>query len=265
MLFAHASAESGHAAILRALDAQPLLALDMRWAKQRAAAAIRCCGWRARCMRAWRRLPKRGNKWAEPVLLGFLRHGEVAGPAHVYRGRSDAPLTPRGREQMHAALAAMPAWGAVVSSPARRCLDFARAVAAERGIACRVDADWHELDFGAWEGLRPDKPQRAMRLRMRRSCAIRAMPAARRRNAGRAGCAGGTALTARRDRARAHARRHPRRRDARGAGAGAGADRPLPCAGGADPRLQLRRVVAGRGTAAVDGLAMRGLILALGF
>ena len=30
MLFAHASAESGHAAILRALDAQPLLALDMR-------------------------------------------------------------------------------------------------------------------------------------------------------------------------------------------------------------------------------------------
>jgi nicotinate-nucleotide--dimethylbenzimidazole phosphoribosyltransferase len=30
MLFAHASAESGHAAILSALDAQPLLALDMR-------------------------------------------------------------------------------------------------------------------------------------------------------------------------------------------------------------------------------------------
>ena len=30
MLFAHASAESGHATLLRALDAQPLLALDMR-------------------------------------------------------------------------------------------------------------------------------------------------------------------------------------------------------------------------------------------
>lgn len=94
---------------------------------------------------------------AEPVLLGFLRHGEVAGPAHVYRGRSDAPLTPRGREQMHAALAGLPAWGAIVSSPARRCLDFAREVAADRGIDCSVDADWHELDFGAWEGLRPDQ------------------------------------------------------------------------------------------------------------
>jgi alpha-ribazole phosphatase len=94
---------------------------------------------------------------AEPVLLGFLRHGEVAGAAHVYRGRSDAPLTPRGWEQMHTALAAMPRWGAVVSSPARRCLDFAREAAAERGIACSVDADWRELDFGAWENLRPDQ------------------------------------------------------------------------------------------------------------
>jgi broad specificity phosphatase PhoE len=94
---------------------------------------------------------------AEPVLLGFLRHGEVAGAAHVYRGRSDAPLTPFGREQMQAALAGMPAWGAIVSSPARRCLDFAREVAAEQGIDCSADPDWRELDFGAWEGLRPDE------------------------------------------------------------------------------------------------------------
>ncbi|MEW6413807.1 MAG: histidine phosphatase family protein [Pseudomonadota bacterium] len=93
----------------------------------------------------------------EPVLLGFLRHGEVAGPAHVYRGRDDAPLTPRGREQMHAALAALPEWGAIVSSPARRCLDFAREAAMARGIDCTIDPGWHELDFGAWEGLRPDE------------------------------------------------------------------------------------------------------------
>jgi len=92
---------------------------------------------------------------AEPVLLGFLRHGEVAGAAHVYRGRSDAPLTPRGREQMHAALAVLPEWGAIVSSPAQRCLDFAREAAVARALDCSVDADWQELDFGAWEGLRP--------------------------------------------------------------------------------------------------------------
>jgi alpha-ribazole phosphatase len=94
---------------------------------------------------------------AEPVLLGFLRHGEVAGAAHVYRGRSDAPLTARGWQQMHAALAGMPAWGAVVSSPARRCHDFARDLAAAKGAWCTVDRDWRELDFGAWEDLRPDQ------------------------------------------------------------------------------------------------------------
>ena len=93
----------------------------------------------------------------EPVLLGFLRHGEVAGPAHVYRGRSDAPLTPHGLQQMNDALAALPDWGAVVSSPARRCLDFAQAIAADQHIDCTIDPDWHELDFGAWENLRPDE------------------------------------------------------------------------------------------------------------
>ena len=95
------------------------------------------------------------SRAAEPVLLGFLRHGEVAGPAHVYRGRSDSPLTPHGLRQMHHALDALPPWGAVVSSPARRCLDFARAIAAERRIDCTVDPGWHELDFGAWENLCP--------------------------------------------------------------------------------------------------------------
>lgn len=97
------------------------------------------------------------SRAAEPVLFGFLRHGEVAGAAHVYRGRSDAPLTPHGLRQMHHALAGLPDWRAVVSSPAQRCLDFARAVAADRRIDCMIDPDWHELDFGAWENLRPDE------------------------------------------------------------------------------------------------------------
>ena len=92
---------------------------------------------------------------AEPVLLGFLRHGEVAGPANVYRGRDDAPLAPRGWQQMHAALAALPPWGAMVSSPARRCHEFARDVAAVHLLDCTVDESWRELDFGAWEGLSP--------------------------------------------------------------------------------------------------------------
>ena len=97
------------------------------------------------------------SRAAKPVLLGFLRHSEVAGPAHVYRGRSDALLTPHGLRQMHDALTALPHWGAVVSSPARRCLDFAQSIAADRQIDCTINPDWHELDFGAWENLQPDE------------------------------------------------------------------------------------------------------------
>lgn len=94
---------------------------------------------------------------AEAVLLGFLRHGEVAGPANVYRGPDDVPLTLHGWQQMHAALAALPPWGAVVTSPAPRCQDFAREIAAVQLLDCTVDESWRELDFGAWEGLRPDQ------------------------------------------------------------------------------------------------------------
>ncbi|TCS73939.1 alpha-ribazole phosphatase [Sulfuritortus calidifontis] len=89
---------------------------------------------------------------AEPVRVTVLRHGEVAGPAHVFRGRSDPPLTARGSEQMRAALADR-RFDAVATSPLLRCRAFAEAFAAEQGIACRVLADMRELDFGDWEGL----------------------------------------------------------------------------------------------------------------
>jgi broad specificity phosphatase PhoE len=89
---------------------------------------------------------------AEPVRVTVLRHGEVAGPAHVFRGRSDPPLTTRGYEQMHRVLGET-RFDVVASSPLQRCRVFAEALAAEQGIACQVLADLRELDFGDWEGL----------------------------------------------------------------------------------------------------------------
>lgn len=89
---------------------------------------------------------------AEPVRVTVLRHGEVAGPGHVFRGRSDPPLTARGQAQMRTALAGR-RFDAVASSPLRRCREFAEVYASEQGIACRVLADMRELDFGDWEGL----------------------------------------------------------------------------------------------------------------
>jgi broad specificity phosphatase PhoE len=93
----------------------------------------------------------------EAVRLGFLRHGEVTGPAHVYRGADDPPLSAQGWAQMREFVAAVPGWQAVVSSPAQRCAAFARTLAAEHALPLALDADWREFGFGDWEGLRPDE------------------------------------------------------------------------------------------------------------
>lgn len=86
-----------------------------------------------------------------PVHVDLLRHGETSGGA-VYRGVGDDPLTPAGRAQMSAALADGGGWDAVVTSPLRRCAEFARAVAEQHDIPLTIDARLREMDFGAWEG-----------------------------------------------------------------------------------------------------------------
>ncbi|NWG86298.1 MAG: histidine phosphatase family protein [Hydrogenophilaceae bacterium] len=90
-----------------------------------------------------------------PTLVTVLRHGEVEGPAHVFRGRSDAPLTTRGHEQMRRVIEATQSarFDAVASSPLSRCRDFAESFAAEQGLSCRTLSDMRELDFGQWEGM----------------------------------------------------------------------------------------------------------------
>jgi alpha-ribazole phosphatase len=64
-------------------------------------------------------------------------------------------LTPRGREQMRASLAAIaaPRFSAIASSPLVRCRDFAAEIAAEHAVALDVLPALAEMRFGAWEGL----------------------------------------------------------------------------------------------------------------
>ncbi|NKF21003.1 histidine phosphatase family protein [Solimonas marina] len=81
----------------------------------------------------------------------FLRHGETTRPG-CYLGRTDAPLTVAGMAQMRAATTAMPC-ARIVSSPLRRCADFARSLAALRALPLSFDPRLRELDFGAWDGV----------------------------------------------------------------------------------------------------------------
>lgn len=96
---------------------------------------------------------------ADPILVTVLRHGEVAGRAHVFRGALDEPLSAQGLEQMQQALARFPsaAFDAVATSPLRRCHEFAAAYAAQRGAPLQVLRQFSELAFGDWEGLSPDE------------------------------------------------------------------------------------------------------------
>jgi len=85
----------------------------------------------------------------------LLRHGEVAGGGR-FRGSCDDPLSEPGWAQLRRAAARVPALTRILSSPARRCADFARALAAERGLSLDLSAAFSERRFGDWEGLAAD-------------------------------------------------------------------------------------------------------------
>jgi probable phosphoglycerate mutase len=97
--------------------------------------------------------------WSAPVStptrLVLVRHGATAHSAELrFSGRNELPLNDVGVRQA-AALAArsygQPA--AVVSSPLRRAVQTAQAIADPLGLTVEVVDDLVETDFGKWEGL----------------------------------------------------------------------------------------------------------------
>ncbi len=91
------------------------------------------------------------------TLIDFLRHGEPVG-GRRYRGNGvDDPLSEKGRAQMHAALGDACPWDAIISSPLRRCRDFAEALGNRHGVPVSVDARFREVGFGRWEGRTPEQ------------------------------------------------------------------------------------------------------------
>jgi len=87
-------------------------------------------------------------------IVDLLRHGETAGDSGRFRGCHDDPLSETGWQQMWSVAGESCPWQAVVSSPSRRCRNFAEALAARHGLPLHLEADFRELDFGRWEGRR---------------------------------------------------------------------------------------------------------------
>jgi broad specificity phosphatase PhoE/ribonuclease HI len=98
--------------------------------------------------------------WGAPptrkhTRLVLVRHGATEHSAELrFSGRNDLPLNEVGSEQ--AARLAAASYGeiaAVVSSPLRRAVQTAEAIAAPLGLQVDVVDDLVETDFGVWEGL----------------------------------------------------------------------------------------------------------------
>ena len=81
------------------------------------------------------------------MALHLIRHPRPAAPTGVCYGRLDVGWAePVDAAALRAGLP--PTIERLVSSPARRCLDLARAWSP----TVDIDPAWQELDFGTWEG-----------------------------------------------------------------------------------------------------------------
>ena len=107
-----------------------------------------------------------GHPSTEPTTtLILLRHGETEQSLERrFSGRSDLPLTDKGKAQAQAAgerIAAVGDIAVVVSSPLLRTKQTAHAVAKELGLDVHIDKDLREIDFGDWEGMTFGEAKRA--------------------------------------------------------------------------------------------------------
>jgi probable phosphoglycerate mutase len=95
---------------------------------------------------------------SSPTRLVLVRHGSTEHSAERrFSGRNELPLVAEGERQA-AALAARAAASfadaaAIVSSPLRRAVQTAEAIAATLGVDVVTNDDLAEVDFGDWEGL----------------------------------------------------------------------------------------------------------------
>ena len=98
----------------------------------------------------------------EPTTFYFVRHGESeANATRRFAGRSDSPLTERGREQARAVAETLAGttFDRVVATPLHRSLDTAKVIAARLRLPVEIEPDLIEIDVGdrtgaAWDETR---------------------------------------------------------------------------------------------------------------
>ena len=92
------------------------------------------------------------NTTVQPTQINLLRHGEIDGPAALY-GRTDVRLSEHGRQQMQRQSRNLPYIDNIISSPLRRCSDFAAELAQSHELNVQIKPAFQECDFGEWDGI----------------------------------------------------------------------------------------------------------------
>ncbi|MBC7246931.1 MAG: histidine phosphatase family protein [Actinobacteria bacterium] len=98
------------------------------------------------------------------MQLILVRHGETEyNRADVFRGRVDLPLNERGRMQARAAASCLREtdFEAFYSSPLRRSMETARAIAEPHGGEVRPLEEFNDVDYGLWSGKSVDEVREA--------------------------------------------------------------------------------------------------------
>jgi alpha-ribazole phosphatase/probable phosphoglycerate mutase len=90
------------------------------------------------------------------TFVDLLRHGEAEGGGK-YRGITDDPLTERGIEQMLCAVGEHYPWHRIVTSPLRRCAEFAQILSERSALPLTQNPAFQGWNFGAWEGKTTDQ------------------------------------------------------------------------------------------------------------
>lgn len=94
------------------------------------------------------------NSSAPATTIDLVRHGEVQTPG-LFCANPDEALSDIGWAQLNALAppdhAPLP-WRRIISSPQRRCREFAEKFAQQRAIPLSIEPDFREMNFGDWTG-----------------------------------------------------------------------------------------------------------------
>lgn len=87
------------------------------------------------------------------TIIDILRHGEPEGGSMYRGGGTDHHLSDAGWQQMQKSIEHINAdWSSIITSPMRRCSDFANHLGDNKNLPVEVVENFREAGYGKWEG-----------------------------------------------------------------------------------------------------------------